>query len=238
MRAFAKLLLACAAVAAPAAAADLRVAPVVVEPLAGARTATLTLINEEARPLRAQIRVMRWSERDGREVLEPTDDVVASPPLANLAPNQHYLVRLVRTAKAAPKGEEAYRVIVDEVPEPGSAQPGTVQLVLRQSIPVFFSDVPQREAQVDWRLVRDGNQLWLAGRNTGNRRLRVSDLNLDAHDVPLYRQPGLVGYVLPGSEMRWPIAPLAPLPADGQLRLRAVSDLGAVEATLVARSGA
>ncbi len=234
-----KLLLAVtvAALLAPAAqSADLRAAPVVIEPLPGARTANFTLINEEDHALKVQVRVMRWSMIDGKEVLTPTTDLVASPPLVSLKAKQHYLVRLVRTAKAPPVGEETYRVLVDEVPDPNSIKPGSVQLVLRLSIPVFFSDVPKRLAKVEWNVERNGSTSWLTATNTGNRRLRLVDLSIAAGGHTLYSQAGLVGYVLAGSSTRFAIG--APLPADGKVEMKATAESGPVDVALAARPGA
>lgn len=214
-------------------AADLRVLPVMIEPLPGARTSSITLINEEQRPLRVQIRVMRWTQVNGQDRLEPTKDVVVSPPMTTLAAGQHYLVRLVRTAKAAPRHEEAYRLFVDEVPEPGAAAPGTVNLIVRQSVPVFFSDVPQRASIVDWSVRRDGSRLWLVAHNRGDRRLRLSDLAIENHGGVVHQQAGLVGYVLPGATARWPIDADPALATDRTLHLRGVSDTGRLEVSLV-----
>lgn len=240
MNAFAKLLLAAAAsglTLAAAQASDLRASPVVIEPLPGARTANLTLINEENRPLKVQIRVMRWAIVDGKEVLTPTTDLVASPPMASLKARQRYLVRLVRTAKAPPVGEENYRLLVDEIPDPRNVKPGAVQLVLRLSIPVFFSDEPNRSAKVDWSIRRDAaGGSWLVGRNSGTRRLRLSDLSLTAGGTALYAQQGLAGYVLAGSETRWALP--ATLPASGRVELKATADTGPVEVALAAGPGA
>ena len=48
-------------------------------------------------------------------MLTPTNDVVASPPLASLQPNTDYTVRVVRTRKDPAVKEEAYRLLVDEL---------------------------------------------------------------------------------------------------------------------------
>src|SRR5215831_17602613 len=82
-----------------AGAASLQVAPVTLEIPAPGASATLKLRNEGSAALNAQIRVFRWTEVNGEEKLEPTDDVVASPPIARLAPKADYVVRLVRLAK-------------------------------------------------------------------------------------------------------------------------------------------
>lgn len=237
MRAFTRLLIVATAgtlLASASLAADLRVAPATVEPPVGARTATLNVLNGEQQPLKVQIRVMRWTEQDGHAILTPTRDLVASPPFVTLKPSERYVVRLVRVAKAPVQGEESYRVLVDQVPEPHAVQPGTVNFVLRQSIPVFFSDDPRRISKVGWKIVRDGSNLWLVGNNSGNRRLRLSDVTLDNNGTVIYQQAGLVGYVLPGDEMRWPVNPIGTVPANGKVHMKATGDTGPIDVSLEA----
>ena len=231
-------ILAAAAGAGAASGADLRVAPVIVEPGPGGRTTTLNVINGEDTPLKAQVRVMKWSQKDGQDILTPTNDLVASPPFVSLKPHQRYLVRLVRTAKAPPTGEESYRILVDQVPQPGDVKPGTVNLILRQSIPAFFSDAPRRQAKVDWRIVTQGQVAWLVGHNSGDRRVRLSDLSLNEANKPIFHQTGLVGYVLPNSEMRWAIPQQGLVAANGKVQMTADTDTGPVNVSLVAQPGA
>jgi len=218
-------------------AKDIRIAPSTVEPGIGSNTATLNILNGENDPLKVQIRVMRWSEEGGHDVLSPTKDLVASPPFVTLQPNGRYTVRLVRTAKTQLHGEESYRVLVDEVPQPHTVQPGTVNFVLRQSVPVFFSNDPNRAAKVNWSLVRDGQNLWLVGHNSGNRRLRLSDVTLDANGSAVYQQAGLLGYVLAESEVRWPVATNRALPANAKLELKATTDAKAIDVPLEVAPG-
>lgn len=214
-------------------ATDLRVAPVMLEPLPGARSTTLTILNGEQKPVRVQVRVMRWTQVNGEERLEPTTDVVASPPQTQLQPGQHYLVRVVRTAKTPIPTEESYRVLVDEVPDAADARPGAVAMVVRQSIPVFFSDENHRVSMVDWSIARRGDQTEVVAFNRGTRRLRLSDIVIEAHDGPVYEQSGLLGYVLPGATMRFPVDIGATSLTDPTLHLRGVSDTGKLEVLLV-----
>ncbi len=235
-RLFSRALLAvCVAGACIAASAtDLRIIPVLVDPAAGVRAGVVTLINDEQRPMRVQLRVMRWTMENGRNVLQPTRDVVVSPPQATLSPRQEYVVRVVSTRPPAAGREESYRLLVDELPDPTlPRKSGTVELVLRQSIPVFFSDVRDRAANVDWNLVRQGNTLWLVGRNSGPRRLRIANLAIDSGGRPVFTRPGLVGYVLSNSEARWMVVPAAPLAAGAPVRVKALTDTGDMEVSLV-----
>lgn len=214
-------------------ASDLRVMPVTVEALPQQQASTLVLMNGEQRPLKAQIRVMRWEQKDGRETLLPTNDVVADPAVVTLVGGQYYLVRVVRAANSPIRAEEAYRILVDEVPDPTQTAPGNVNLVLRQSIPAFFSNRANRLSVVNWSLAQDRNGVWLVARNQGDRRLRLSDVRIEGRGGTLYQQPGLVGYVLPGAVMRWSI-PIEAAKVSGQpLYLRAMSDTGRVEVPLM-----
>src|SRR5215831_943893 len=83
----------------PASAGSLQVEPVLVDVTAPGAASTITLRNEGAAPINAQIRVFRWSLVDGQEKLEPTDAVVASPPSVTLAPKGQYIARVVRVSK-------------------------------------------------------------------------------------------------------------------------------------------
>src|SRR4029079_10100865 len=56
-------------------AASLRVAPTNLELVAPDSAPTLTLRNEDTRPINVQIRVLHWTQIDGIERLDPTTDV-------------------------------------------------------------------------------------------------------------------------------------------------------------------
>lgn len=228
-------LIAAALASSAACAADLRVAPSTVEAPPGAQTATIAVINGDPKPLAIQVRVMRWTQQGGQETLAPTQDVVASPPFATLQPSQRYLVRLVRTTKSAlPAGEESYRVLIDELPGQNKVPSGTIDLVLRHSVPVFFSASSDRMAKVSWTIVRDGQGAWLSGQNAGERRLRLADVTLDENGSVFYKRPGLVGYVLPGAEMRWALG--SKVPAGG-VHMSAMADTGPIDVTVSAQTG-
>jgi fimbrial chaperone protein len=211
--------------------ADLRVAPVTVDAMPGDRTGTVVLTNAEDHPITAQIRIFRWTQVNGKDDLQPTTDVVVSPPMATLAARQDYLVRIVRTSKAPITGEESYRILVDQLPEKGPPRPGEVKLVLRESIPVFFSDEPKRTPKIEWSLQRSGAGFSVVGKNVGNRRVRLSDFSVSKpNGAAVWKTSGLSGYVLANSEMRWS---LPPSPAAlGSVKLTAQTDAGPIDVAL------
>ena len=103
-------------------AESIQVSPISVEINAPSLSSTITLKTDAKKPRVAQLRVMRWSQVDGKEVLEATDDVVASPPFATLASNTSYTVRIVRQSAAPVLNEENYRLLIDQLPDEQSSK--------------------------------------------------------------------------------------------------------------------
>lgn len=212
-------------------AASLKASPISVEVAAPAQAAPLTLSNTGDAPLTAQIRVMRWSQQDGIEKLEPTTDLVASPPMAQIGPKKEQIIRLVRVAKTPVVAEDTYRLIVDEVPNPAAAKAGQINIALRYSIPVFFTAPTSGKPQLAWSIARRDGKLVLTAVNSGTRRLRVADLRVtDASGAGATFGRGLVGYVLARSSMRWTVPAPAKLAKSGSVAIRAHGDDGPIDA--------
>lgn len=209
-------------------AASLRATPTNLNMIAPTSAGVLTLTNEAKRPINVQIRVFRWTQKGGVEQLEPTNDVVVSPPSTTLAGNKDYAVRVVRVTKKPVVGEESYRVLVDELPNPANRKAGTVTLVVRYSIPIFFRDQDASPAEVSWGISRSKGTLVLKAKNTGDSRLRLSDLQLTQRGRVVGTRNGLVGYVLGGASMQWPIG--AKSVSAGTVGLKAQSELGPFDA--------
>ena len=122
-----------------ASAASLQVTPVLVDVLAeGASATSVTLKNSGNKQVTAQIRIFRWSQKNGEDQFEETTDVAASPPMVTMRPNGEYLVRVVRSNRAPIRGEESYRLVADELPDAAAKASGAVNLLVRHSVPVFF----------------------------------------------------------------------------------------------------
>ena len=216
--------------AAPAGAAQLRVEPLTVEVVAPGAAATLTLRNDSATEANVQIRVFRWSQSEGREILEPTTDVVASPPAVKMSPGRDYVARLVRVAKRPVVGEEAYRIFVDQLPEPVQGRLSTVNLLIRYSIPAFFIEQPGTAPAVKWSVALDQGRIMFAAQNLGYRRLRLSSVRLrDASGATISFGNGLLGYVLAQSTMSW-TASGPPRAFGNAVSISAESDQGPIHA--------
>ena len=207
------------AVCGAAVAASLQVAPtsVVLQPDTKGEALWLSNTDENA-PVRAQVRVYRWTQENGEDILEPTRQLAISPPLVELAGGARQLVRVIRLAPPPQDIEASYRIIVDEVPETDDEDQTGLQFLLRYSIPVFV--LPTSATPIDYDLVprlevQDGTATLIVA-NRGRQHAQIADLAyVDAAGKRHELIGGLVGYVLPGETMRWPLPAASSRYADG-----------------------
>lgn len=214
----------------PACAASLQVAPTTVEIPPMANATTMNLKNGGTSPIKAQVRVFRWTFVDGEERLEPTRDVVASPPIAAIKPDMDYTVRLVRLSKQPVQSEETYRVLIDEIVDPSERRAGTVTMAFRYSVPVFFLPPAAPAGQLNWSLEKRNGLVFVSATNTGGRRVRVADLAaIGTNGKTIVVAKGLAGYVLARSSKSW-VAPQALQTAAAPLVIKAKGDSGPINA--------
>ncbi|HVT33239.1 MAG TPA: molecular chaperone [Rhodanobacteraceae bacterium] len=190
-----------------AAASGLQIAPTSLALAAGGPAQAIWLTNTGDRLLRAQVRAFRWSQDEGKDALDPTHALVASPPMLSIPPGGRQLVRVIRSGTQAASGEQAFRLLIDELPVDEGKQNG-VQYVLRYSVPVFVG--AGTAPDLHWSATADNGEIRLEVRNAGTAHAQISTLRLAGADgaaTPLV--PGLLGYVLPGATMRWTV----PVPA-------------------------
>jgi fimbrial chaperone protein len=211
-------------------AASLQVTPLLVQVAAPGAASTVTLRNEGPRPINAQVRVFRWTQVNGQDVLEPTVDVVASPPIINLGSRVDYSVRVVRASRQPVTREEAYRLVIDELPDAASRKNGTVAIVLRHAIPVFFKPQDEGSPKLAWSVQNRGGRIVVTLRNDGERRVRISRLRVSDGKNTINFGDGLIGYALANSSVTW----MRPAPrgfGSGAAMVSAEGDTGPINAS-------
>ncbi len=207
-------------------AGQVRISPLGLSLTPDHRAATLTLRNEAAAPVSLQVRVFSWQQDvDAGMLLGPTMDVALSPAMITLAPGATQLVRVL-ARKPADSGERYYRLLVDELPSSASASRDQIQVLTRYSLPLFLeprvAGLPKLSLHLQQ--CQDGRQRLMVS-NAGERRARLADWHLRNGEQVLTGQPGLAGYVLPGSALALPLPAGMVWPAQAA-RLEAKTDLG------------
>lgn len=204
-------------------ASGLQVSPISLSLQARESASGLTLSNSGDNVVHAQVRVYQWSQDDTGDQLTPSRGLLASPPMIELKPGENQLIRIIR-AKAPPQGagavEDTYRILVNELPIKSAIQKSGIQFSLTYSLPVFVQplNVAKTSPKLQWstHLQADGKAVILRVSNNGNGHAQLAALSfIDAAGNSTEINPGLLGYVLPGATMHWPLKILPSVLAAG-----------------------
>jgi fimbrial chaperone protein len=220
MKSLFPLLCAAALLAAPAAASAgaLEIGPVSISLVGKERTTTLQVRNPSAEPLNVQIRAMDWTQAGGQDSHTPSQTLVASPPSFTVPPGEAQTVRLVVSLPANPKQEQAWRLVVDQLPPGKGAGASGIQVPIRALVPVFLSPSLDARPSLAWSATRGGAGLVLTVSNSGPVRERLTGLQLTSGGASVGGTGPLFGYVLSGASRSWTVpsgAVSGPLSAQG-----------------------
>jgi fimbrial chaperone protein len=211
------LWLICSAAVSSAHAAALQISPVMVYLQFNENASTMTLHNSGNEPLYGQVRIFQWDQANGDDLLTPTQDMIASPPLLQIAAQTDQLIRLVRTAPSSSVTvEQSFRLLIDEIPPPDESLMSGVNIRLRYSVPLFVEPAGAvAQPNLSWHLAHDGNKWILRVDNSGKRHAQIAAVALIASPDKTYEiTKGLLGYALTGRGREWQVN----LPADADLR--------------------
>ena len=211
-------------------AASLQVAPISVAFSPQEKAKEIWLTNTSERPIRAQTRVLIWSQVAGQDQVNPTRDLVASPSITEIKAGEQQLIRIIRIAPQNTAVEQTYRLLIDELPSSGQADAQTgLQLLLQYSIPVFIQLTDSIAMRNGLTLLNQVNFQYqnqqLIVKNNAKSHIRISELtyiNPNGERIPLIN--GLVGYALAGQSMRWDIPESKKILPNGKFEARINSD--------------
>ncbi|MGC2128787.1 MAG: fimbria/pilus periplasmic chaperone [Candidatus Aquilonibacter sp.] len=101
-------------------ATDYSVSPIPVAVPIGTKTASMTVRNRDAEPLRLAVRVFDWKQSaDSAMILTPDTTLVVYPRTLTVAPSTQQTVRIGLPATSGNQ-EVAYRVLFEELPNPAA----------------------------------------------------------------------------------------------------------------------
>lgn len=196
-------------------AAGLQVSPTMVTFQGNDTSEVLHLFNRSDSSSTMQIRVFKWTQDKGEDLLDTTDDILASPPVQQVDAGGEQVVRIVRQGAPAGNDEQCYRVLVDELPQAAAIKGAGVNMLLRFSVPLFIPPTGGGKPviKVRWGVGADGKHQ-IQMENTGNVHAQIVAPRLveNGHETPL--NAGLYGYVLPHQTRGWALAPATGKAAD------------------------
>lgn len=211
--------------------ASLEVNPVRLTLSAAQPVAALTVRNAGTQPAGLHLQLMAWTQTDAADHYAATRELLATPPIFTLAPGAVQTVRVGLRRAVDPERELAYRLYLQEIPDAVAADGTGVRIALRIGVPVFVPPRAPAAPPLRWRAQRDGNAIVLHAQNTGQSHARILELKFLSGSRAVAE--ATAAYVLAGQSWRWRFA-VSPMPAAGaQLRVRAKTTTGEVDADVV-----
>lgn len=216
-------------ISASALAATLQVSPVRITISADGKAGVVRLHNQSDVPTLVQVEALVWNETADLSQVATTSDILAVPPVFEIAAGAEQLIRLALRRPLTSGTEQAYRLLITEVPRAVGDGVEGVSFALRLNLPVFVTPdgaLPQPA----WSLQRDGGGAKLTLDNQGNAHVRVRSIALfeDGGAQPVFASDE-GGYVLAGDERSWQLD-LGRLKAGASLTVKAETNLGDLEA--------
>lgn len=210
-------------------AGNFNVSPIRVELEPGQRAATVDVISAQKKPMVVRAELMHWTQVDGVTQLEPTSELLVTPPVFRLDAEGRQVLRIGYLGRPVPTDvEKSYRLVVQEIagaiqdeeapPDAAGTLHFQLDTALQIDMPVFVMvKKPFRRATAT--LMAAASGVVLSVRNDGNVHQRFSKLELiprQGAPVPL---KGKWFDVLPGSTAAIPLEDVT-LPAGGFKALR------------------
>ena len=222
--------LALSAMASTAVAGSFSVAPTRVELTGGNRTAVVTLRNAAATPLTVQVSVVAWTQDGEEEVYTPTRDLLATPPVFTVAPEEERVVRIALRRAIDPDQDLPYRIFFEEVPQATVDGFNGVNIALRVGVPIFVKSSARTRADLRWEVQPQADGRWrVEAINQGTAHMQVTGFDVMSNSAPKDAPPAarvsVMKYVLPHSRTSWMIdAPVGIAP--GAVTISGLSDRG------------
>jgi fimbrial chaperone protein len=184
----------------PADAAALQFNPVSIAMQPGQDATTLAVTNSGDEAATMQVRSFRWLQQGNEDKLDPTTDLIVSPPQFVIPPGETQTVRIL-SRDHNQQSERTFRLLLDEIPNPHA---NTVSFAMRVSLPVVQAAAEKGAGILSWSTERQDGQTILIARNTGNRLVRFVKVepSQGAHGLTAQSQSPSP-YALPGGERRW-----------------------------------
>jgi fimbrial chaperone protein len=173
------------------------------------RAVAVRLSNEGSAELVLHADVQAWSQDgQGRDRLEPSDDLVVSPTVLRIRPRAEQVVRLILVTPRDPARQMSYRLFLREQFPATAAQEteaARLPITLTLSLPVFITPARARHALQCGLAAPEVMPPTAVCENRGRAHARLGRIDLRNGDALVARHEGSL-YLLPGARLSIPLA--------------------------------
>lgn len=176
-------------------------------------------------PAMVQVRVFKWTQDQYKEQFSNQQEIIASPPIVKIPAGSKQMIRLTRAVTTPDLKENAYRVVVDELPVAmnNENENSSVNFKMRYSIPLFTygkgigsgsgqeskklnNKNPLAKPILKWSLNQVQGQQVLEIKNTGAMSARISEFKVGDKVFKAQAENNAYGYVLPNSVIHFSLS--------------------------------
>ena len=183
--------------------ASFSVNPVIAHITEQQRITSFNIKNQSSTPTAIELQIFRWEQIDGEEKLTPAPEMLVTPTIFKVPANASQIIRVGMRQPVLSEKEQAYRLILKEIPAPPKQGFQGLNVLLKISLPIFASKTMVSPA-LQWRAIAGENgKLKLDINNTGLGHTKILQVNLrnGTQQLPLTikRQT----YLLAGDHQQW-----------------------------------
>ncbi len=207
--------------------ASFGVSPIRLDLDPASRTGLVTVSNEDAKRIYFRLKLAEWKQgAEGDDSYADSSDLIYFPQTLVIEPKEKRVVR-VGIKGPPPVAERAFRLYIEELPDPDEPAPaGTAVAVrLRFGVPIFLSQGKGAPKPEMVSAASTKGAVRVAIRNSGDRQIRFEEvtLTLGPGGKALGRIPGW--YVFPGATRAF-VVPVdrASCPLSGAIEVRAFGE--------------
>jgi fimbrial chaperone protein len=191
----------------------------------------ITLRNTSKDAFTVQPKVMKWSQKDGVDVFEPTRDILVAPPIVEVPAGELQVIRLALRRGPDAAQELSYRIFLQQVGVEKKGNATGVSFAWNISLPIFVLPTAPAIADLQWAAQANGKTLTLTAMNPSLGHVQIKKIKLESSVGT--SEVGQMLYVLPGQQGKI----IAPMPAGGNQKFTVIADtdVGEIRREVIAK---
>jgi fimbrial chaperone protein len=157
---------------------EFKVTPIRLDFDRGVKSGVITVANEGADKLVVQMKAFEWTQdAEGKDQYTETNDIIFFPRIMSLEKNEEKIIRAGIRVPATTK-EKTYRLFIEEIPGPSSAEGVNVAIAIRFGVPIFVKPLKVEIKGEIERVELSRSALNILTRNRGNAHFIINSINL------------------------------------------------------------
>lgn len=183
-------------------AGDWRVVPIRLDLGKAKRSDVVRLINQGSEKINLQVKAAEWTQdAEGQDLYQESAELIFFPKILSIAPKEERVLR-AGIQMPALQTEKAYRLFIEEIPEPREGEGSTVSINIRFGLPVFVAPLQEAVKGEIAALQLKSGLFTAAVQNTGNASFRIHTLTLKGKSregTEVFRHQAQGWYLLAGA---------------------------------------